>query len=187
VPAHPAGPDVRLLPLSAAAFSALAADDLAAADRLSPVSLSAYFAGSDWRSVWRRSARQLAQSPSDTAWVTQVIGDVDRRLAVGRAGHHGPPDDAGMVQIGYVVDPAFRRRGYARAALRALLEPARPEPAVHTVRLTIGPDDTPSRLLALRAQRRPAGLSPATGQSLTSGAYRSTRRLVPPDPKSTVA
>jgi hypothetical protein len=38
---------VQLLALSAAAFSALAAGDLAAADRLSPVSLSAYFAGPD--------------------------------------------------------------------------------------------------------------------------------------------
>jgi RimJ/RimL family protein N-acetyltransferase len=139
---------VHLVPLSAPVFSALAAGDLPAADRISPVPLSPYFAGPDWASVWRMRARQLADSPDDAAWVTQVIWDVDRRAAVGRAGYHGPPDDAGIVEIGNAVEPARRRRGYARAALVALLERARREPAVHTVRLSISPGNTASRHLA---------------------------------------
>jgi RimJ/RimL family protein N-acetyltransferase len=36
-----------------------------------------------------------------------------------------------MVEIGYAVDPAYRRRGYARAALEALLQRAAREPRVH--------------------------------------------------------
>ena len=42
-------------------------------------------------------------------------------LVVGRAGFHGPPDAGGMVEVGYAVDPDFRRRGNAIAAL---LDPA---------------------------------------------------------------
>jgi RimJ/RimL family protein N-acetyltransferase len=49
-----------------------------------------------------------------------------------------------MVEIGYAVDPEFRRRGYARAALEALLERAAREPSVRTVRVTISPDNEPS-------------------------------------------
>ena len=137
---------VQLVPLSAAVFAALADGDLAAAERISPVPLSPFFAGPDWTSVWRRRARQLADSPGDAGWVTQVIWDVDRQLAVRRAGFHGPPDDAGMVEIGYAVDPAFRRRGYARRpAHPAGAGPAR---TGRVTRLSIGPGNTASRQLA---------------------------------------
>jgi RimJ/RimL family protein N-acetyltransferase len=49
-----------------------------------------------------------------------------------------------MVEIGYGVDPAHRRRGYARAALEALLQRAATEPQVVTVRVTISPDNVAS-------------------------------------------
>ena len=53
-----------------------------------------------------------------------------------------------MVEIGYAVDPEHRRRGYARAALEALLRRAAHEPEVQTVRVTISPDNTASYALA---------------------------------------
>ena len=48
------------------------------------------------------------------------------------------------------VDPLERRRGYARAALEALLARAMREPLVRTVRATIRPDNAASRLLVLQ-------------------------------------
>ncbi|MEU5156637.1 hypothetical protein [Glycomyces sp. NPDC021274] len=42
-------PEVRIVHLDLAAFAALAAGDLAAANRASPVPVSAYFAGQDWQ------------------------------------------------------------------------------------------------------------------------------------------
>ncbi|MCZ2822419.1 GNAT family N-acetyltransferase [Modestobacter sp. VKM Ac-2977] len=145
----PSGPSVRLVQLPAAVFTALAAGDLAAADELSPVPLTAYFAGPDWASVWRRRAAQLITHPEDAGWITRVIWDPTRRAAVGRAGFHGAPDRDGMVEIGYAVAPAWRRQGYARAAFEQLLNRARAEPAVRTVRVTISPANTASRALAL--------------------------------------
>jgi RimJ/RimL family protein N-acetyltransferase len=53
-----------------------------------------------------------------------------------------------MVEIGYAVDPACRRRGYARAALEALLQRAAREPRVRTVRVTISPGNVASYQLA---------------------------------------
>jgi [ribosomal protein S5]-alanine N-acetyltransferase len=63
---------------------------------------------------------------------------------VGHAGFHGPPDETGMVEVAYSVDPAYRRRGYARAMLAALLRRAAAEPGVSTVRATISPGNVAS-------------------------------------------
>ena len=136
--------------MTAPVFRALAAGDLAAANVLSPVPLSAYFADPAWQSVWQRRSEQVDADPASGAWVTGVIWDEQQQLAVGRAGYHGPPDPAGMVEIGYAVIPEYRRLGYARAALEALLQRAGREPDVRTVRVTISPDNTPSYDLASR-------------------------------------
>ncbi len=130
--------------LTAPAFRALSSGDLAGANAASPVPLTPYFVGPEWRPVWDRRRRQVEEDPVSAAWVTGVIWDERSQVAVGRAGYHGPPDEAGMVEIGYAVDPAYRRRGYARAALEALLQRAAREPGVRTVRATISPDNAAS-------------------------------------------
>jgi RimJ/RimL family protein N-acetyltransferase len=141
-------PRVRIVHLSGPAFSALACGDLAAANLASPVPLPAYFAGPEWAGVWKIRSEQVERDPASAAWVTGVIWDEQEQVAVGRAGYHGPPDPSGMVEIGYAVDPACRRRGYARAALEALLERAASEPLVRTVRVSISPDNAASYALA---------------------------------------
>ncbi len=135
---------VRLVQLSAAALGALADGDLPAANRASAVLLTPYFVHPDWRSTWRRRSKQVETDPTSAAWITGVIWDAERQLAVGRAGYHGRPDDRGMVEVGYAVDPAYRRQGYARAALEALLDRAASEPDVHAVRVTVAPDNIAS-------------------------------------------
>ncbi|MEV0678763.1 GNAT family N-acetyltransferase [Actinosynnema sp. NPDC050436] len=146
---NPAPPEVRIVHLTGEVFRALAEGDAAAANTAAPVPLPDYFAGPEWRGVWRMRHRQAEEDPASAAWVTGVIWDERRRLAVGRAGYHGPPDADGMVEVGYAVHPDHRRRGYARAALEALLRRAAGEPGVRTVRATISPDNEPSyRLVA---------------------------------------
>ncbi|MCO1654479.1 GNAT family N-acetyltransferase [Pseudonocardia humida] len=147
-PPEAAIPDVRIVHLDGPTFRALADGDLATANRVGPVPLPPYFAGPDWRGVWRMRTEQVEADPAGAAWVTGVIWDQRRAVAVGRAGYHGPPDASGMVEIGYAVEPVHRRRGYARAALELLLRRAADEPEVGTVRVTIGPDNSPSRRLA---------------------------------------
>jgi RimJ/RimL family protein N-acetyltransferase len=139
---------VRVVHLPTAAFRALADGDLAAANVVSPVPLTEYFVSPEWRGTWRMRSEQVAEDPASAAWVTGVIWDEQAQAAVGRAGYHGPPDHSGMVEIGYAVDPACRRRGYAKAALEALLQRAAREPQVKVVRVTISPDNTASSTLA---------------------------------------
>jgi RimJ/RimL family protein N-acetyltransferase len=142
-------PRVEIVQLDADALRGLSTGDRAAAERTSPVPLSPYLAGPECRRVWAVRAGQVVTDPASAAWVTGVVWDPERRLAVGRAGYHGPPDAGGMVEVGYSIDPQFRRQGYARAALRALLARATAEPGVRTFRATISPDNAASRDLVL--------------------------------------
>lgn len=139
---------MRIVQLPAAALHALAQGDLAAANVVSPVLLSAHFTGPEWTRTWQMRSEQVERDPESAAWITGVIWDEQQQMAVGRAGYHAPPDPSGMVEIGYAVDPAYRRRGYARAALEYLLRRAAREPRVHTVRVTISPGNTASYELA---------------------------------------
>jgi RimJ/RimL family protein N-acetyltransferase len=142
-----ATPAVQLVQLSRTTIDALADEDLELANEQAAVELSPYFVESASAHTWRRRSRQLAVTPADAGWITRVIYDPVRRLAVGQSGYHGAPDERGMVEVGYAVDVAFRRQGYARSALTALLERARLEPTVTVVRATISPDNLPSRAL----------------------------------------
>ena len=139
------------------AFHALAQGDLAAAEAVGPVPLSAYLAGPQCHGLWRMRSEQCDQDPASATWVTGIVWDERRSLAVGAAGFHGPPDNGGMVEIGYRIDPVHRRRGYARAALEALLARAAKEPDIHRVRVSIRPDNLPSSSLALQYGFRQIG------------------------------
>jgi RimJ/RimL family protein N-acetyltransferase len=141
---------VEIVQLSAAVLRALAEGDLAGANRAAPVPLTPHFVDAGEVGTWQMRSRQVQADPASAGWITGVIWDTDRRLAVGRAGYHGPPDAAGMVEVGYSVDPAYRRQGYARATLEALLARAAREPAVRTVRASISPGNVAS--LSLVAQ-----------------------------------
>jgi RimJ/RimL family protein N-acetyltransferase len=149
--------DVRIVHLTGEAFAALAAGDLAAANEASPVPVSAHLAGPACRGVWQYRRKQFEQDPASAQWVTGIIWDEREQVAVGLAGYHAPPDAAGMVEIGFGVDPAYRRRGYARAALEALLARAAREPQVHRVRVCIRPDNVASYQLASQYGFRKVG------------------------------
>ena len=109
---------MQIVQLPRAAVHALAAGDLAAANAAATVPLTGFFAGPDWRGLWRMRGTQLQEHSHSADWITGVIWDVDRQVSVGRAGFHGPPDRTGMVEVGYAVDPAYRRQGTPGQRLR---------------------------------------------------------------------
>ena len=85
---------VRIVHLTAPVFRALADGDLAAANGLSPVPMSPYFAGPDWRGVWQRRLRQAEADPATAAWVTGVIWDEDNLASYRLVAQYG------FVQVG---------------------------------------------------------------------------------------
>ncbi|ADD43980.1 GNAT family N-acetyltransferase [Stackebrandtia nassauensis] len=136
--------EVQLFQLPDAAIHALADGNLEAASDLAGLNLPQYFTGPDSIHTWVMRSKQLDADPECAPWITRAIVDTTTGAVVGRAGFHGPPDPDGMVEVGYAVDPTHRRRGYARAAFEALLNRARTEPTVTTLRATIRPDNTAS-------------------------------------------
>ena len=120
---------VRFVELSGGAMSALLDGDLSEAGRVAGVSLTEYFVTDRARWLWRLRLDQMAADPGRARWMVRQAVVGDNGLVVGHAGFHGPPDEAGMVEIGYSIAPDFRRRGYARSALTELLRRAAAEAA----------------------------------------------------------
>jgi RimJ/RimL family protein N-acetyltransferase len=106
-----------------------------------------YLSSAEALPIWRIRSAQIRESPHAAPWITRVLVDPRIGRIVGMAGFHGPPDEGGMVEVGYQVDPELRRRGYARRALEILLSVAHDSPDVHVVRATISPDNVASLAL----------------------------------------
>jgi len=146
--------DLRFAELSAKTMTALLAGDLAAARLEAGVELGELFVEDRAKWLWNYRLKQLETQPEAADWIARAIlaepaatesGDgAPGEVVVGYAGFHGPPDEAGMVEVGYTVDPRYRRQGYAKAILAALLDRAAREPDVRVVRATISPDNTAS-------------------------------------------
>jgi ribosomal-protein-alanine N-acetyltransferase len=135
---------VRFVELPSTALTALVDGDLPAASASAGVTLTEYFVTDQARRLWRRRVDQVAADPDSAQWIARAVVAEPDGVVIGHAGFHGPPDAAGMVEIGYSVAPDFRRQGYARAILAKLLHRAADEPAVTTVRATIRPDNAAS-------------------------------------------
>lgn len=135
---------VRLVALPVDAMLLLLDGELAAAGAAAGVELTDYFLTEESRWLWRLRIDQIRRDPVARLWIARAAMDAQSGYVVGHAGFHGPPDEAGMVEVGYSVDPHYRRQGYAKAMLRELLYRARGEQRVRTVRASIGPDNAAS-------------------------------------------
>ncbi|WP_280670256.1 MULTISPECIES: GNAT family N-acetyltransferase [unclassified Kitasatospora] len=135
---------VRLVQLAPTVLTALLDGDLAQASARAGLTLTDFFLTEDARWLWQLRLDQIAGDPGSARWVARAAVAEPDGVVVGYAGFHGPPDPAGMVEVGYSVAPDHRRRGYARAILAELLRWAAAESGVRTVRASISPDNTAS-------------------------------------------
>lgn len=100
----------------------------------------------------RLRAEQLALDPTQEPWLLRmmVLRAHGRGLAIGYANFHAPPDERGMVEIGYRVTPRLRGRGYASEAAAAMWEWAARHGA-RVLRASIAPTNVASIALVRRA------------------------------------
>ena len=90
---------------------------------------------------------QLDADPSIRKWLGRVMVLPDEsgpRHVVGSIGFHGPPDDRGRLEVGYRVEPSYRRRGLAREAVMAMFDWAASEHGIHRFIASISPTNEPS-------------------------------------------
>ena len=135
---------VRLVELPLDSMLALLAGDLAGASAGAGVRLTDYFIGDSSIWLWQIRVDQIRRDPESAHWVARAVVDEESGLVIGHAGYHGPPDENGMVEVGYSVDPRYRRRGHAREMLAELIRRAQSEPQVRIVRASISPDNVAS-------------------------------------------
>ena len=123
---------------------ALLDNDLAGASTIAGLELTDFYTSGDITWLWRIREKQILENPESENWAASVVVDDETGVAVGHAGFHAPPDENGMVEIGYSIDPRERRQGFARATVAALLARAASDDRVVTVRASISPDNTAS-------------------------------------------
>ncbi len=142
---------VELVSMSLVFMEALAAGDLSAAAREIGATLPPGMR-EDLADFLRYRIPTLREDPSSRPWLGRsiVLTHADgRRDVIGTIGFHAPPDETGRVEIGYRVEPGFRRRGIATECVRALLAWAETA-GVHRFRASVGPGNVPS-LSVIRA------------------------------------
>jgi [ribosomal protein S5]-alanine N-acetyltransferase len=94
----------------------------------------------------------LSADPTAQPWLGRaiVLTDRDGRRVVGSIGFHSPPDDSGQVEVGYRVEPAYRRQGVATEVVRALFEWAWREHGITRFRASTTPDNLASQAVLAR-------------------------------------
>ena len=144
---------LELKPLPGQAAAALL-EDREAAGRVLGARLSAQWPDPNLDGVLRRHAGASVDSECFGVWVM-----IERRsgTVVGDIGFHGPPDDAGTIEVGYSVIPSRRRRGYATEAAGALVGWAHSQPSVHAIVAGCDPSNVPSMCTLERVGFRRTG------------------------------
>lgn len=95
---------------------------------------------------------QVERMPEHAPWLLRAIALREERRVVGHIGFHGGPGanalaDPDAVELGYTVESADRRHGYASEAILAMAKWAR-DAGVRRVLVSISPDNAPSLALA---------------------------------------
>jgi RimJ/RimL family protein N-acetyltransferase len=147
-----------LVPFTATALEALIANDPLTASALLGVALPVDL-GRRAQGLLVLRLGDLRRMPDAEAWLLRVVAarTPAGRLMVGLTGFHGPPDLAGSVELGYEIEPAHRRHGYAAEAAAAMADWAIATAEVRRVVCAIRPDNAASLAVARRIGFRPAG------------------------------
>ena len=137
---------LELVSMTVPFMEALRDGDLEAASRAVAAEVPGWLPGQLEHFLEYRLA-QLEVDPSVRPWLGRAMLLADEagvRRVVGTIGFHGPPDDQGRLEVGYSVDPEFRRQGLAREAVRALFDWAHETHGVRRFIASVSPANEPS-------------------------------------------
>jgi RimJ/RimL family protein N-acetyltransferase len=129
---------------------ALVAHDLAAAEREIGVALPPDLPEQLEHFLTYRLA-QLDADPSILCWLARAMVLTDEagtRRVIGTIGFHGAPDEQGRLEVGYRIEPEYRRLGYTSEAVRALFDWALATRGIRRFVASISPTNEASLALA---------------------------------------
>ena len=88
--------------------------------------------GADMLEALPHFIEAMEQDPLGRVWDGIILHKADR-VAIGGIGFHGPPDEAGMVEIGYNIIPAYEGQGYATEMARRVIDLAFQTPGIERI------------------------------------------------------
>ena len=126
-------PRLQLIPCDLAHFEAIL-DDEQKLETLLHVKLADDWLGFDAaQEAMRPSYEHLKSHPEILGWWTYLFVHKPDRTLIGLGGFKGPVNEAGMVELGYAIAPAYRRRGLASQAAQGMIEYSFAHPAITRV------------------------------------------------------
>ena len=137
--------------MSPAFMRALVAGDIAVASREIGAAVPPDMPD-DLANFLRYRMAQVEDDPTLVQWLGRAMVLTDEggeRRVIGTIGFHGAPDDHRRLEVGYRVEPEFRRRGFAREAIRSLFDWAAREHGIRRFIASVSPTNEAS--LALTA------------------------------------
>ena len=143
-------PRLELVSMSVPFMRALVARDLAAAAEELGADVPAGMPD-DLENFLRYRLAQMEVDPSIGQWLGRAMVLADEagtRRVIGTIGFHGPPDDQGRLEVGYRVEPDYRRLGFAREAVAALFDWAASTHGIRRFMASISPANHASLRLA---------------------------------------
>jgi RimJ/RimL family protein N-acetyltransferase len=88
---------------------------------------------------------KVRKNPEVAKYLLRVAVLKQNMVVVGSAGFHNLPDENGMIEIGFGVDPAFQNKGYGKQILHGMWGWVVNEPRVKTLRYTVSPSNLISK------------------------------------------
>ena len=128
---------------------AIIAGDAAAASRELDAEVSGAMSD-DLVDFARHRLAEMEADPSVQQWLARAMVRTEPdggRHAIGTIGFHGPPDDRGRLEVGYRIEPDYRRQGYTREAVRALFDWAHREHGIRRFVASVSPTNEASLAL----------------------------------------
>jgi len=128
---------LELVPITLSLVEAVMADDCAEVERLAEARFPGKWPGRCLiERAFSASMERIRANPSLRLWGDRLMvanapgGD---RLIVGSVVFHGAPDEEGVVEIAYGVEPSSQGQGYGAEATCAMVEWALEQPGVRAV------------------------------------------------------
>jgi RimJ/RimL family protein N-acetyltransferase len=103
----------------------------------------------------------LEADPAAAPWLGRAIvrrGPDGSSEFVGTAGFHQPPDADARVEVGYRVEPNYRRQGVASEVVRGMFDWAAREHGIHRFRASVSPMNEASLAVISRLGFRQTGV-----------------------------